>query len=101
VPETDSIAVAPCSWPLPEGFDCQELDYHPLFDEIVDAATAYLWNWTGKTFGLCDVTVRPCRRDCPEARTTYAGGSGVPHAAFGGRTAFVPVLVAGEWHNVG
>jgi hypothetical protein len=32
--------------------------------DLVQAATEVLWNATAQQFGLCPVTVRPCRRDC-------------------------------------
>lgn len=91
------IATAPCTWPLADGMPCPELDDldYGLDDEIREAATAYLWNWTRKTFGLCEVTVRPCRTDCDGS--TYRGRAGVAHAS---RTSFGVELVAGEWRNL-
>jgi len=89
--------LAPCSWPV--AGNCSDLDDHPLADLIMEAAATFLWNWTGKVFGVCEVTVRPCRQRCnPE--TTYRGlaGSGSVMPTVGGL--WEPALVAGEWRNV-
>lgn len=51
-------------------------------------AVEYLWNWTGRTFGLCPVTIRPCRD------LNWVG-----HGRSGG--GFQPVLVEGRWYNLG
>jgi hypothetical protein len=62
-----------------------------------DMATEYLWRWTGKSLGLCEITVRPCRQDCTSGRSTFTGGG--PHV---GRSApWTPVLVGGAWFNIG
>lgn len=92
---------APCEWPLAGVDDCPALDAlpdegdEPLRALVEEAATAYLWQWTGQAFGLCDVTVRPHRQDCQPG--TYAGATG-PAAWPGWR--FGPVLVAGGWRNI-
>lgn len=92
------IPTAPCSWPITPCEPCGRLDEleYGLREQIEEAAVSFLWNWTGRVFGLCEVTARPCRRDCPEAFTTYRGASGVGS----GGAPFEPVLVAGEWRNV-
>lgn len=90
-----TIRTAPCQWPLLGA--CDELDEVAAQDyggpEIRDAlvlqATSHLWRWTGRVFGLCPVTVRPRRVDCPGS--TYAG----THP--GG---WMPVLVGGVWRNL-
>jgi hypothetical protein len=48
----------------------------------VAAATEVLWNLSGQRFGLCEVTLRPCRRDC--------FGSSWPQ----------PLLYGGAWFNL-
>src|SRR4029079_4332301 len=73
-------------------------------------ASDLLWNWTGKVFGVCEVTVRPCQSDCAGAdswRSTYWGRGPLwdptfPSAGTGPRGAapWFPVLVGGQWHNV-
>ncbi len=61
-------------------------------------AVDFLWNWTGRMFGLCDVTVRPCR----DISTALRGRYGAPYrpgdSSYGSQ--FQPALVAGRWYNV-
>jgi hypothetical protein len=59
-------------------------------------ARDYLWNWTGRRFGLCEVTLEPCREDCTEGRSTYYGSG----PAVGG-VAWRPVIIDGAWFNIG
>lgn len=55
-------------------------DLDPALQEQVDAwAVQYLWNWTRRRFGPCEVSYRPCRKRC-------AGlGGGIFPALIGGR----------------
>lgn len=68
---------------------------------VEDAAVEYLWNWTGKRFGTCSVTIRPCQEACLGDMTTYRGwdtaSARLPH--FGGQLS--PALVGGQWFNFG
>ena len=88
---------APCSWPVAGA--CEALDAHPLAGLIREAAVTFLWNWTGKVFGTCEVTVRPCRLGC-NPNTTYRGiaGSGSAMPTVGGL--WEPALVGGSWMNL-
>lgn len=74
-------------------------------------ATDLLWNWTGRVFGVCEVTVRPCGGTCPESFTGWSTfwGRGPGWDPFfpggGGRgpargAAWYPVLVSGRWFNI-
>jgi hypothetical protein len=55
--------LAPCGWelqpcgPLPE---VEDESYEPL----KDAAAEVLWKLSGRQFGLCERTIRPCRPEC-------------------------------------
>lgn len=55
----------PCNWPIdPLCADClDDLDagVRALVEEW---AVEWLWRATGQRFGLCPVTVRPCRAEC-------------------------------------
>lgn len=51
------------------------------------AAAEYLYRWTGGAFGLCEITIRPCRSDCHDGRSTYRG-------------TWAPALVNGDWSSV-
>lgn len=89
----------PCDWePDYTAVSCSSLSSLPASGSAVfeRMAVDYLWNWTGRVFGTCEVTVRPCRRDCD--RSTYLGRSGKP-GSFG--TPWEPVLVNGNWYNIG
>lgn len=94
-----SIRTAPSSWPLVEDLDCSALDEldDPLRDALIETATSLLWNWTGRVFGLEEVTVRPCRRDC--GSSTYQGIAGIP-SNLGPNMPFLPVLINGEFFNL-
>jgi hypothetical protein len=63
----------------------------------VRLATEMLWALSGRQFGLCTVTTRPCRRDCWESQ----------HGPFGwwelspGTTSWpLPALIGGQWFNL-
>lgn len=57
---------APCNWPVLGCDNCTA--YTNLSEEMrleVDAwAVQYLWNWTKRRFGPCEVSYRPCRSGC-------------------------------------
>lgn len=97
------MAPGPCEWPItyhgcPEGlpkvFEGMDEDRKTAFEEM---ATEYLWRWTGQRFGLCEETLRPCKRDCHEGTSTFTGltGSGTPRNGWG------PALIEGRWFNLG
>lgn len=98
-----------CEWPVIYPGDCAAME---ALDEdvqalIEQAAIDYLWNWTNKVFGVCTDTVRPCREECAGAKawaSTFWGKSpgydpGFP--ANGMPTGWTPVLIAGQWYNIG
>lgn len=95
-----SIRTTPCEWPLVEELACSALDDiedEALRDALVTTATSLLWNWSGRVFGLCELTVRPCRKDCDPS--TYQGYAGIPSPQYANRP-FLPVLVDGEFLNL-
>lgn len=62
----------------------------------LQAATEILWNRTHRRFGVCQYTLRPCRRSCwPDWRWagawTDVSGWGWPF----------PALIGGAWFNLG
>jgi len=94
-----SNAFGPCqAWDLlcadfPEGtpLDIQET--------AALIATEVLWNRTKRQFGLCAVTLRPCRKDClpawpwiPTSTWYNLSGAAWPWPQ--------PALVAGNWINI-
>jgi len=90
-----------CDWPVVYPGDCPALDTvsDPLVFEAM--AIAFLWNWTGRGYGVCPVALRPCRSDCAQADSTfwgygpYTSGSAMPAKARWG-----PALVGGQWFNL-
>src|SRR3546814_15785753 len=58
-------------------------------------AATYLWNWTGRKYGLCEVNLRPCRQDCWEGQSTFWGGTGSLRS-----TPYYPVIIRGAWTNI-
>lgn len=91
--------------PVPASSGCSALD--ALDDEQVAAfermAAEMLWNWTDRIFGVCEVTVRPCRSDCGSARRwmdTFWGRGPYPWGDISAGS-WVPLLIGGEWFNMG
>jgi hypothetical protein len=62
----------------------------------LQAATEVLWSLSGQRFGLCTVTLRPCRRECSEV--PWPGGQWP--ATWPGQTYPLPVWINGEWLNL-
>lgn len=94
-----SVRTVPTDWPLIADYECSALDdltEGELKSALLTAATSLLWNWTGRVFGLSEVTVRPCRTDC--APSTYHGVAGIPSSYVTG--VFLPILINGEFYNV-
>jgi len=91
--------------PVPESTGCSSLD--SLSDDAAAAfermAAEMLWNWTGRVFGLCEVSVRPCRSGCSSATRwidTFWGRGPYPWGDLGAGS-WVPLLIGGQWYNMG
>lgn len=86
----------PCAdWPVK--WMCDVSCVSPsITGSAVRMATETLWALSGRQFGLCEVTLRPCRRECDEFAWPF-GWSDV----FPGQSGFVrPALIAGQWYNL-
>lgn len=87
-----SIRTGPCNWPILT--DCCTATWDAATQDQRDLATAVatelLWRLSARRFGLCPITVRPCKRKCDQ------GVAGWP-PPWG--SSFVPVLTGGEWIN--
>lgn len=89
-----SIRTAPCDWPA-------DTSCCPAWDGLtaeqqqlaLDVATEILWRATGRRFGLCEISVRPCRQPC--AGAVPAWPTSTPPGG-----AFRPVLDGGTWLNI-
>jgi hypothetical protein len=81
---------APCSWdPIPCGCDLfidpEESGFVESDLYAVESAQFVLWALSGRQYGCCELTFRPCRRDCR---------SGLEAGAWGAR------LMGGQWINL-
>jgi hypothetical protein len=81
----------PCSLTVDTGC-CPEWDSYDT--ELQTAAAEYgallVWASTGRRFGLCSKTVRPCRRDCEDC---WGGGW------FWAEGTWMPYIFNGVWRN--
>ena len=85
----------PCEdWPVQWTCDLDTLN--PAVTGLaVSMATETLWGLTGQRFGLCEVTLRPCRRDCHTG--SFFDDFGPPWA---GGSYPQPALIGGQWFNL-
>lgn len=85
----------PCDpWPVRWQCDTAAISDARL-DEYQRAATEFLWAASGRRFGTCTLTYRPCRRECVtpgwvEWTWTQSGWATWPH----------PALIGGLWYNL-
>lgn len=59
----------------------------------VAVATEILWALSGRQFGTCTVTIRPCRRECANAPWGWS-------EIFPGNSWLQPTLFQGQWYNI-
>ena len=84
----------PCTWPdIGNQLCCEEWNTYSaaLQTQAADYAKMILWAATGRQYGLCDLTVRPCGRFCENC-----GWSGWYYDGLG---TWVPYIWNGEWKN--
>lgn len=86
----------PCEWDIAdidcEGWSDLSEDQQGLYTAM---AVEFLWNLTGRSFGLCPVELRPCKTSCTEGQSTFGG---LPQR--GTVAGFTPTLIGGKWYNV-
>ncbi len=87
--------MGPCNWVIPAPLCCDEWASLPA--PVQQAAQEYaafvLWAATGRQFGLCDVTVRPCGMDrCDDGTIDFFGFSWASGT-------WVPYIFNGTWFN--
>lgn len=88
--------MGPCDWEIPDPLCCSET-WDSLDPSVQDAAHDYaalvLWAATGRQFGLCEVTVRPCgMKRCDDGLGEFWGWN------WGGGT-WTPYIFNGAWFN--
>lgn len=71
----------PCNWTVDICQDCCSTVVSGLDPGLVEAANGwavdFLWKATGRRYGLCEETYRPCRQECADSSI---GGLGFPFA---------------------
>jgi len=85
----------PCE-PWPVRWTCDVSTVSPIITgQAVQFATEVIWALSGRQFGLCTVTLRPCRREC------FDGAWSAAYSQFAGSGGFVsPALIGGRWFNI-
>lgn len=84
----------PCE-PWPVMWPCDVSCESPtVTGRAVEFATEVIWGLSGRQFGLCEVTLRPCRRDCYEF--PWPGGWN----EWPGTSWLSPALIGGQWFNI-
>lgn len=85
--------LGPCmNWPVV--WTCQvPTNQTATTGTAVAMATEILWALSGRQFGTCTVTIRPCRRSCANAPWGW-------NEIFPGNTWIQPMLYAGNWYNI-
>lgn len=85
--------MAPCDWPV-EPSCCPAWDTADpdLRARVSAVATEILWALSGRRFGVCPITVRPCRTPC-------VGGLAPAFGPYYGGGSFTPTLLDGAWVN--
>lgn len=86
-----SADFGPCdSWPIT--WICDISDASPTVTGSAAAAATWILDaMSGRQFGTCTVTLRPCRRDCVNYPSGYTGGSSMYP---------MPALIGGQWFNL-
>jgi hypothetical protein len=87
-----AVRVEPCDWPLDTTCCDKWADADPAKQQFAQkVATELIWRLSGRRFGLCPITVRPCRTSCDQPELP----AWPPPA---GQTSW-PVLTGGGWIN--
>lgn len=94
-----SVQSGPCNWPTLSQFSvassgscCTDWSSFsgPLQEQSLEFAKTIVWAATGRQFGLCELTVRPCRRECQGCPAGYY---------WDGYGTWTPYIWNGSWHN--
>lgn len=86
---TAGLLGGPCTtWDPPTAWCCNLTGASAaVTGDALQAATEVLYNLSGQRFGLCEQTLRPCRRDCDDG---WVGSGSYPQ----------PALINGQWFNL-
>lgn len=89
-----TVMTGPCSWPNVAPACDANAEWAGFSPEIKAQALEYanyiVWTATGRQFGLCQLTVRPCGRQCQNCPSGWY---------WDGYGAWVPYIWNGQWLN--
>lgn len=93
----------PCNWTIDTGCCSGWAGFTPAVQASATSWASYiLWALTGRQFGLCPVTVRPCFRRCePRTYMTYGVWMESPWGGSSGGSWIPWISGDGEWRNCG
>lgn len=99
-PPLPTGSTAPCGWQV-DTTCCPDWDTYTNAqrDRATQWATYVLWALSGRRFGACEVTVRPCGSNC----NFYGGWMGWPvwGDAYSSQPWMRPFVRGGQWFNCG
>lgn len=100
VPPVPGPGAAPCNWSVDVSC-CSDWNNYPqvVRDRATSWASQILWAMTGRQFGACPVTIRPCGSTC----NFYGGWLAFPVIAdgIGQPGTWQPFIRGGTWYNCG
>lgn len=100
---------APCGWTptaIPGSPCCSDLTDPAIVDQANTIAAAVIWGLTGRQFGCCSMTVRPCKpKTCdPITLSQLIYWDSRAYLQFGapnlGVLSFFPTLIDGQVYNI-
>jgi len=93
---------APCAWEITTGCcDCWDTFDPGLQANAIAWATEILFSLSGRQYGVCPVTVRPCQRFVGQTYRTYGVWTDSSFAAGVGPNWIPYIGVDGAWRNCG
>lgn len=100
--QTPTASEGPCNWPLELSCAPDWDTYPPAAQSAATAwATYILWALTGRRYGPCSVTVRPCGPKCGNVAGYMTWPVGMDGTAGSGGPWMTPWIDAGVWRNCG
>lgn len=92
----------PCNWALDLSCCPDWTSYAPAVQSAATAwATYLLWSLTGRRYGPCSISVRPCGKPCPGFGGYLTWPVGDPSSSGSGSPWMVPFVDNGVWRNCG
>lgn len=88
------MANEPCNWDIVfnDCCDCWDSVSPNIQARALNYATSILWAATGRQFGLCEQTVRPCGRYCNSGAQGWIWNDGL-------FSPWLPYVFNGQWRN--